>query len=71
MGLVSITSRVEHVTDEGTQGLIVLCELLRDFCPVISLSCEAEVSRPERGSRYALIVVDHVFTEAVWSEVCP
>ncbi len=71
MGLASITSRFEHVTDEGTQGSIVLCELFRDFRPIISPSCEAEVSRPERGSRYALIVVDHVFTEAVWAEVGP
>ncbi len=60
VGCAGITNCVDHVSDGGTPGSAVLCELTRHFHPVLSPLCVAEDSRS--GSRSALIVVAHVFS---------
>ncbi len=45
-----ITNWVDHASDGGTLGTTVLCELTRDFHPVLSPSCVAEDSRS--GERF-------------------
>ncbi len=52
---VGITYWVDHVSDGGAPGSTVLCELTRDFYPVLSQSCLAEDSRSGERS--------HVFLE--------
>ncbi len=44
-GWVGITNWVDHVSDGGTSGSTVLCELTRHFHSVLSPSCVAEDSR--------------------------
>ncbi len=46
-----ITNRIDHVSDEGTAGWTVLCELIRDSRPVLSPPVVAEDSRSGEGFR--------------------
>ncbi len=61
-GWAGITNWTDHVSNRGTPGSTVLCELTRDFHPVIAPSCVADDSQSGGGFRSALIVVAHVFS---------
>ncbi len=53
-GWAGITNWVDHVSDEGTPGSTVLCELTRHFHPVLSTSWAAEDSRSGEGLQVCL-----------------
>ncbi len=65
-----ITIGMDHVSDEGTPGSTVLCELTRDFLSILSPSCVAEVSRPGEGPTPSVVLqFACVMCETVWAEV--
>ncbi len=64
---IGITNCVDHVADGETPGSKFLCELIRDIHSILSPLCVAKTPGAEKGSRFALTVIAHVFN---WSPVC-